>query len=103
MQQTLHRPAMGVTADDDVLDVKSRHGILNRRCLPSLARPMWWDDVSGITKDEEIARLGFGQHGRDDARVGTGDEKGFRVLALRQLLKQRLQRKEILGLKLMDS
>ena len=103
MQQTLHRPAMGVAADDDVLDAESRHGVLDGRCFPSMARTMRRDDVPGIAKDEEIAGLCLRQHGWDDARVGTGDEQGFGVLALRQLLKQPLQRNEILGLELMDS
>ena len=52
MQQALHRPAVGVTAEDDILDVEDGQGEFDGRCFAPVARAVWRDDVPGIAKDE---------------------------------------------------
>lgn len=94
---------MGMTADDDVLDAESRHGEFNGRCLPTVGRTVRRHDVPSVAKNEQVTRLRASQQVRVDAGVRTSDEQRFGVLPLRQVLKQPLERAEVLLLELVDA
>src|SRR5262249_45307705 len=58
MEQPSHCPAMGVSADDDVFHTQRRDGEFNSCRLPAARGTVGWDNVPGVAKDEQVARLG---------------------------------------------
>ena len=52
MQQTVHRPAVGMAANDDVFDTKSSHRKFDGRCFTTVPRTVPWNDVPGIAKNK---------------------------------------------------
>ena len=92
-----------MSADDDVLDAESGDGELDGGGFAAASGAVRRDDVPGVPQDEEVAGFGTGEEVGVDARIGTGDEEGFRILPMDQLLEEALQRQEGVLLELMDS
>lgn len=71
-------------------------------------RSFSWDgsmrgyDVAGVAQNEKLTRFGLRKQAGADARVGTGDEKGERMLSLAQVLEQFLLRAENVALELVN-
>jgi hypothetical protein len=84
----LHGPAVGVAADDNVLDVKGEDGVFDRSRNPSVNLTVGGDNVAGVPADKEIARIALEDHVRNDAGVGAGNEEGGRVLLGGQVLEE---------------
>ena len=63
----LHRPAVGVTADDDVADAEGHYRIFHRRGDPAIGLREGGHDIAGVATDEQIPRRGLGDEFRDHA------------------------------------
>ena len=87
VQKGFHDTAIGMAADNDVRDFQYRHRVLDGRGTAALHGPIGRDQVSGISQNEQLARLGLGHECRIDARVRTGDEEGSGFLFLRETCK----------------
>jgi len=67
-----------VTANDDVLHAKGRHGELDRTLFAAALARVSRHDVAGVTHDEELTGFRAGNEVGNDTRVGTSDEKHLR-------------------------
>ena len=82
IESSLHRSAVGVTADDGVLHLENLNSVLDggRGAVDFIAGNR--NDVAGVAGDEQVtwtcAKNEVGNH----ARVGAGDEEEFGRLAL---------------------
>src|SRR5690606_1075949 len=94
--------ALGVTADDDVLNVEDLDRVLD--CgggAPREAEAR--DDVAYVSDDEQLTRRGRGDEVRYDAGVAAGDEEGLGALARGgELLEELAMRGEVSLLKRMN-
>jgi hypothetical protein len=81
----MHRPALGMSADDDVLHVQVHHRELDGSGLGFIRGGMTigtaaGNQISDVSDDEEIARIGGSEGVRNHSAVGAGDEKGIRSM-----------------------
>jgi hypothetical protein len=84
----LERAAVGVTAEDGVLDLEDFDGVLDRggdAVYVGFAIGDG-DDVAGVAGDEEVAWTGLEDEVWDYARVRARDEEILRGLAVREQL-----------------
>ena len=86
VEHRLDRAALGVAADDDVLDVQRLHRVLDHRRRLGLAAARRRHDVPQAPLREQLAGAGPGEVVRGHPRVGAGDEQIPRALPLGQLL-----------------
>src|SRR5438105_981829 len=103
LQQSLHGSAVGVAADNDVLDAECGNGELDGRRLSAAGGTVRRYNVPGVAEDKQVAWLGSSEQVWINAGVRASDKQGFGILALRQLLKQSLERAETLLLKLVNA
>ncbi len=88
MQNALHRPAVGVTADYDIRNVEHANRILDR-CRNSarrLRRRRY--QVPRIPARKQIAWIALHHHLRHHPGVGAGNEQRLRLLSHGQPFKQ---------------
>ena len=80
----LHRSAIGVAAEDGMFHLQDFDRIFDGGggAVDIVARD--GDHVARVARTEKIAGAGSQNHIGHNARVGTGDEQGFRRSALRQ-------------------
>jgi hypothetical protein len=73
VEEALHRAAIGVALDDDLLDFESADGVLDGgRHGAGVA--VDGHDVAGIAANEDLAGSGLREHLQRDAGIGAGDE-----------------------------
>ena len=90
-EQRGDRAALGMAADDDIVDPQGFHGEFNRGGggIRIALRAGGRDDVADVFDHEQIARFALGDEFREHARIGAGDEQGVRILSfLRQLAEE---------------
>jgi len=71
-----------VAADDSEAHFENFDGVFDSRCASIDVSGGDWDDVAGITGDEEIAGLGLKDEIGENTRVGAGNEEVLRALRL---------------------
>ena len=103
IKNPLHGAAVGVTADDNVLDFQFGHGILDRRRFSVVADAVGRHHVADVANDEQLTRFRVGNEIRIDPRIGTDDQKGNRLLPLHQALEQVELGGKFMLLKVMDA
>jgi hypothetical protein len=77
-----------VTADDDVLDAKGEHGVLDGGRDAAMHLAVGGHDVACVPADEEIAGVALQDHVGHDAGVRAGDEECGGFLVVGQVLEQ---------------
>ena len=85
MLQRLHRTAVRMTADHDVLHLEHLHRVLDRRYYTAHVLRIRRHDVADIAVHEQLARLGGKHEFRHHARVSASDEHSAGALPRRQL------------------
>lgn len=101
-EQAFHRPALGMAADDDVLDVERADGELDRRRFAAIARAVRGNHVARIAENKQIAWRGLRDQIRIDARIAASDEHRVRRLAGAEPLEEVALFFENLRAKMMD-
>ncbi len=102
-QHRVHRSALGVAADDHVLHLEDRNGVLDGS-RSSTSEADLWDHVPDVPHNEQLTGLGVGDERRDDPGIAAADTKGFRPLPpTSQLLEELLMRGEVVALKLVKA
>src|SRR3569833_856430 len=81
-QQRLHCSAARVAAHDDVRDTEPEHGLLDRGRHAAVGLCERRNDISSVTRDEQIARLRLQDELRHDARIRARDHQCLRTLAV---------------------
>ena len=72
MQQATHNAAIGMSAQDDVLDLQGIDGVFNRRGYAPVVVAIRWNDVTGITANEQLAGFSLQEQVRNDPAVRAG-------------------------------
>jgi hypothetical protein len=96
-------PAVGVTANNDVVDVQLENRVLNYRRGSQEGLGLFRivrDKVTYIPHDEQFAGDGLGDHVGYNTRIGTPDKEGVRVLMMCQCLEKFLARDELVRFKI---
>ena len=88
IEHPLHSAAVGVTANDDVLDLQFDHGILDRSRFTIVADAVGRHHVADVADDEQLAWFRVGDEIGIDPRIGTDDQQGNRLLPLHQAFEQ---------------
>ncbi len=88
MQQRLHRAAVRMAADDDVLHVEGGDRVFDRRGDATIDVAVRRRDVAGVAADEQVARLGLNDQVGHDTRIRAGDQQRFRLLPRRERAKE---------------
>jgi hypothetical protein len=102
VEHRLHRAAVGVPADDDVLDLEHAHRVLDRR--GRAAGQPGRHDVADVAHDEELARRCVGEEVRHHARVRAGDEQRLGPLPfVREPLEELAVAREVVLLELVNA
>ena len=81
MQQSRHRAAAGVAADDDVRHLELDDGELDRGRDAADEAVVLRHDVAGVAQHEQLPGLGLRQQKRIDPRVAARDHHRLRRLA----------------------
>src|SRR5437879_4921529 len=76
LQQPLHGSAVGVPADNDVLDTEYGNGELDGRRLSAAGGTLRRYNVPGVAEDEQVAGLGSSQQVWINAGVRASDKQG---------------------------
>ena len=84
IEQTFHRPAMRVAADDDVLDAKASDREFDGRRFAAAHGAVGRHEIAGVAQDKKVSRRRLGEQAWVDTRIGAGDEQRLRRLALGQ-------------------
>jgi hypothetical protein len=92
-----------MAADNNVLDPQHTHCVLDRRGFAAFNGTVGRNDVTRVSQNEQLTRLGLRQQIRIDARIRTGDEQGQWMLAVNQLCKQALLGAEDSALELVNT
>ncbi len=103
LEDGLHRPAVRVAADDDVVDPEGGDGVLDGGLFAAAGAVARGHDVAGVAQDEQLAGAGLRQQVGVDARVGAGDKESLGVLFQGQVLEELAPGPEIIGLKPVES
>ena len=80
MEQGLHGAAVGVAADNDVLDLERGDGVLDDGGDAAEHFAVGGNHVADVARDEDFAGAGLGEGLGIDAGVGAGDDQGVRLL-----------------------
>ncbi len=74
---------MGVAADNDIFDMQMRNGIFDRsrNCCSLLVMTIRLYDISDISVDKKIARIGMSDQIGHDSGVTAGDKEDFGTLS----------------------
>ena len=88
IEQALHRPAVRVAADDDVLDAKTRDREFDRRRFAAAHGAVGRHEIAGVAQDEKVSGRRLGEQARVDTRIGAGDEQRLRRLAFGEAFEQ---------------
>ena len=103
MQQSLHGPAMRMTADHDVGHFQAVDREFNR-CRFSARRCVERrDNVPRVAQHEQVTRIGVRDQVGIDPGIGAGDKQRFGYLPRRQPLKQLTLGAKYLRSKMVDS
>ena len=93
----LERAAVGVAAENSVLDPEHLDGVLDRRRHPVHIVTRYGHHVARVASDEQVAGTGAQKEVRHHARVRAGDKEPLRRLHLRQQVKLALSGRKDLG------
>src|SRR4051794_4786110 len=80
VQHTLHRAAIGMPTDNDVLYIECQHRILDGRGDTAGHITVWRDHVAGVSADEQITWSGLSHKIRDDSRVRARNKQSVWIL-----------------------
>ncbi len=80
-EQPLHRSALRMAANDDVLDIECADRIFDGRRFAAIARTVGRNNISRIAQDKQITRRGLRDQVWINARIAARDEHRIRRLA----------------------
>jgi hypothetical protein len=88
LEQSIHRPAVGMAADDDLFDVEGADGIFDRRTFAPIGGPKGRNNIACVADDEQIPRLSLGDQIGINPRIRAGDHQHLRRLTIGELFKE---------------